>query len=218
MDLTFPGPERKTMRQTSPLLQQVRAYWEGLRPSGGGLPRRQDIDPRGLSGALEHVFLAERVAPGVARLRLAGMHLLDLMGMEVRGMPLSALFEPVGRARLAEVLDQAFCGRAALEFRLEAERAIGKPALEGRMLLLPVLGSRGETDLALGVLETEGRIGRCPRRFAIAGLTAEDLVPATPTPAPEAAAPPVGPPGLAEPARPFLAAGRPHLRLVHSRE
>ena len=86
------------------------------------------------------------------------------------------------------------------------------------MLLLPVLGNRGEADLALGLLETAGRIGRCPRRFAIAGLTTEELVPETRASAPDAAAPPVGPPGLAEPARPFLPAGRAHLRLVHSRE
>lgn len=226
MDLTFPGPERKPMHEYHPLIQQVRAYWEGLRPPGGGLPARSAIDPRGLCGALEHVFIVERVAPGMARFRLAGMHLLDLMGMEVRGMPLSALFEPVARGRLPEALELAFQGQTALDLRLEAERAIGKPPLAGRMALLPVLGNHGEPDLALGCLETTGRIGRVPRRFGIAQLTREALLPpadpetAVPaTSVPGAAAPGGGSlAGLAEPAAAFLPAARAHLRLVHSRD
>jgi hypothetical protein len=229
MDLTFPGPERKPMHEHHPLIQQVRAYWEGLRPPGGGLPPRSAIDPRGLCGALEHVFIVERVAPGMARFRLAGMHLLDLMGMEVRGMPLSALFEPVARGRLPGALELAFQGQTALDLRIEAERAIGKPPLAGRLLLLPVLGNHGEPDLALGCLETTGRIGRVPRRFAIAQLTQEDLLPAAlprvgsglpaspPVAGPSLSAPPL--PGLAEPAAAFRPApGRAHLRLVHSRD
>ena len=75
------------------MLAEVRGYWEGLR-KGSDLPRRDEIDPRGIVGALENTFLLERVAPGVARFRLAGMQLHDLMGMDVRGMPLTALIGP----------------------------------------------------------------------------------------------------------------------------
>lgn len=228
MDLTFLGSERKSMSAPYPLLQQARAYWEALR-EGGALPRRDAIDPRGLSGALEHVFLIERVAPGQARFRLAGMHLVELMGMEVRGMPLFSLVEPSGRMKLAEALEAAFTAPSALELWLEAERGIGRPALEGRMLILPVTGHAGEPNLALGCLETHGSIGRSPRRFAISGLVREPLVPGRARPdalAPGASLPepplatsPV--PGLAETQAPFQPApprGRPNLRLVHSRD
>ena len=37
------------------------------------------------------------MAPSVARFRLAGAHLSELMGMEVRGMPMTALFLPDAR-------------------------------------------------------------------------------------------------------------------------
>ena len=74
-------------------IAQVEAYWEALRGTRI-VPKRSEIDPRGIEGALENAFIVERVAPGIARLRIAGSHLNDLMGMEVRGMPLTALFNP----------------------------------------------------------------------------------------------------------------------------
>ena len=64
------------------------------------VPMRSDVDPRGIERSLEHAFILERIAPQMARFRLAGMHLTDLMGMEVRGMPTTALFAPAARAAL----------------------------------------------------------------------------------------------------------------------
>ena len=202
------------------LLQEVRAYWEALRPEGG-LPARAAIDPRGLERALEHVFLVERIAPGLARFRLAGMHLTVLMGMEVRGMPLSALFDPAGRDRMHGLLEQVFSGPSVLELALEGERGIGRPSLEGRMILLPVRGDAGVCDRALGCLVTVGPVGRTPRRFALARQVTEALGPAPGRPA--AAPAPVLQPGLAEPSATFAAAPsvnprRAHLRLVKSDE
>ncbi|MEM1421046.1 MAG: PAS domain-containing protein, partial [Pseudomonadota bacterium] len=57
-----------------PGLSLVEAYWEGLR-AGRLVPRRADVDPRGIDQALEYSFILERIAPGMARFRLAGMHL-----------------------------------------------------------------------------------------------------------------------------------------------
>ena len=88
-------------------LAEVRAYWEGLR-TGAGLPRRNQIDPRGMADCLDKVFLIERIAVGHARFRLAGMALNDVMGMDVRGMPFSTLFEPVARTRVTHELEQVF--------------------------------------------------------------------------------------------------------------
>lgn len=224
------------------MLAEVRAYWEGLR-HGGALPERDRIDPRGIAGALENTFLLERVAPGIARFRIAGMQLHDLMGMDVRGMPLSALFEPAARNRLSDGLEAVFSGPAVLELWLEAERGIGRPALEGRMIVLPLVGSKGETDLALGCLAMEGALGRAPRRFAVAGLMREvierrqalraqtawegperrlpNLPPAAaPAPAPVSLRP-VQAAGFAEKPAEFAPRpprGKPHLRLVHPRD
>ena len=209
------------------MLAEVRAYWEGLR-HGGDLPRRDDLDPRGIAGALEHTFLLERVAPGIARFRLAGMQLHDLMGMDVRAMPLSSLIEPAARNRLAEALESVFAGPGTLEVWLEGERGIGRPALEARLLILPLISARGEVGLAIGCLALHGALGRAPRRFAIAGVVSEKIErrllarhqaerPLNDRHQPDDSKVP----GLAEPGAAFVAPrpprGKPHLRLVHSR-
>lgn len=205
------------------LLQEVRGYWEGLRAQGT-LPARASIDPRGLEHALEHVFLVERIAPGLARFRIAGMHLTLLMGMEVRGMPLSALFDPAGRDRMQTLMEQLFTGPSLVELALEGERGIGRPGLEGRMILLPVLGDTGMCDRALGCLVTAGPVGRTPRRFAIArqvlsALDATRMPALHPSPA-DRAERARAPGGLAEAGAAFAhapaAKGRAHLRLVKS--
>ena len=203
------------------MLAEVRAYWEGLR-EGAAPPRRDQIDPRGIAGALENTFLLERVAPGIARFRLAGMQLHDPMGMDVRGMPLSALIEPAGRNRLTEALEPVFAGPGIMELWLEGERGIGRPMLEGRMLLLPLTSTRGVSDLALGCLALDGALGRAPRRFAIAGLLSEGI--GRRFDAPKAVPHEAAVPGLAEVGRDFAPAiprpprGKPNLRLVSSRD
>jgi hypothetical protein len=156
------------------VLAQVRAYWQGLR-HGMALPQRDMIDPRGIAEALESTFLLERVAPGIARFRIAGMHLHDLIGLDVRGMPLSTLFDPDARTRLAEGLEAVFTTPAILEMWLEAERGLGRPRLEGRMLVLPLSDAQGHSTLALGCLALAGALGRAPRRFAMMGLMREAL-------------------------------------------
>ena len=211
-------------------VREVRAYWDALRDDQT-LPRREQINPRGMAGALHQVFMVERIAPGMARFRLAGLEINDLMGMEVRGMPLSALFDPAARARLAEVLEKVMTTRTIVELDLEADRGIGRPALRARLLLLPLQGAAGEADLVLGCMACDGQIGRAPRRFVIVRAL-ESLIEAAapmrlhlgmpnlatktdiaPHPAPKLVA------AMAEPAAPtFVAAlpvkARPYLRLV----
>lgn len=212
-----------------PMLAEVRAYWEGLRQPGA-LPRRDEIDPRGIANALENTFLLERVAPGIARFRIAGMQLHDLMGMDVRGMPLSSIIDPAGRNRLADALEQVFAGPGTLEIWLEGETSIGRPALSARLLILPLTNQRGDVGLAMGCLAMHGAIGRPPRRFSIAGVMNERIalasgvagkIASVPWPDPSARPSPDRAPGLADPAKPFVPRpprSRAHLRLVHSRD
>lgn len=147
-------------------LHQVRAYWEGLR-RGDKLPLREAVDPRGIAGALDVVFMAERIGPGLARFRIAGMKINELCEAEVRGLPLSLLFAPPARPQFSATLERVFSQPTIAELAVEAERGIGRPALEGRILLLPLVSSRGLPDLCLGCFALEGEVGRTPRRFAI---------------------------------------------------
>ena len=145
---------------------ELRGYWEGLR-SGRGVPLRSAVNPRGIERALEHAFILERIAPSIARFRLAGMHLSDLMGMEVRGMPLTAFFTPKGRPRVAALLEQVFQGPEIAELTLAGEGGFGKPDLQAKLLILPLKSDLGDVTRALGCLVADGQIGRAPRRFEI---------------------------------------------------
>jgi len=162
MAISFQGAQAPSLT----VLEQVRSYWQGLR-QGSAPPLREALDPRGMAQALESSFLLERIAPGLARFRIAGMNLHDLIGLDARGMPLSTLFDPPARARMAAVLESVFAAPAVGEIWLQAECGIGRPTLEGRMLLLPVRDAQGQTSMALGCLALAGSMGRAPRRFAV---------------------------------------------------
>ena len=70
----------------------LEAYWQALR-GNRMVPLRADVDPRGIESALDFAFIVERVSRH-ARFRLAGSQISELMGMDVRGMPLTSLFSP----------------------------------------------------------------------------------------------------------------------------
>ena len=198
-----------------PCLNLLRGYYEGLR-LGGALPHREQIDPSALGGVLENTFLIERIAPGMGRFRLAGMAVQDVLGMEARNMPLSILFEPVARAQVARVLEQVFTGPTMLDVTLEAERAIGRPHLAGRMILLPLRDAKGAFHQIIGGFALSGTIGRAPRRFGITRMRSETFdVPAAYAPVI------VRPLALASALpdfNPSTPKAKPQLRLVHSRD
>lgn len=160
--------EREKTRRLAPL-RHVEAYWHGLCASDA-VPLRSQIDPRGMEDALENAFLMERIAPSMAKIRVAGTHLNDLMGMQIAGMPLSSLIAPADRQRFGEGVAQLFSDPAIVRISLKAEGGFGKPDLEAHMLLLPLRSDFGDQSRALGALASTGRIGRTPRRFKITNI------------------------------------------------
>jgi hypothetical protein len=182
-------------------LHQARAYWDGLRGSDL-VPRRTLIEPYGLHDILAHVFLIERIAPGLARFRLAGSHLTQIMGMEVRGMPFSAMLAPASRDGARALVEAVFHDPSIVELALESDRGLARPLLQGRMILLPVSGDDAGCDRALGCLVTQGDIGRGPRRFAITRQRTETVVPRPRVGTPEARSQPA----FAEDAPAFVSA------------
>ncbi|MBK8440848.1 MAG: PAS domain-containing protein [Rhodobacter sp.] len=204
------GGETPAARPRGPA--EVRAYWEGLRQDGA-IPTRADLDPRGMANVLDQVFVAERIGTGLVRLRIAGTGLTEIAGLDMKGLPLSALFLPEARLRLAAVLERVFTLPEVAELHLEGERTIGRPALAARLLLLPLHSNNGTRDLILGCLAAAGEIGRAPRRFDIARAVEERLVvpqaPVETVPIIAAFAESAAPPPRPVP-------GKPKLRLVHS--
>ncbi|MGC1505749.1 MAG: PAS domain-containing protein [Sulfitobacter sp.] len=153
-------------------IAQIEAYWEAIRGTRL-IPKRSDIDPRGIEQALEYAFILERIAPGIARLRIAGSHLSDFMGMEVRGMPLTSFFTPAARPDVSELLEVVFQTPAISTLRLMSPASGTRPALEARMILLPLKSDLGDVSRVLGGFVSKGEMGPAPRRFEI--LTKEVL-------------------------------------------
>ena len=199
-----------------PAIAQVDAYWEGLR-RGRAMPDRAEVDPRGLEGALEFAFMLEQIAPSVGRMRVAGMHLADILGMEVRGMPLTAFFEPASRERVGQVLADVVTTPKVADLLLTSDRGLGRPALSARLYLAPLSNGDGNAMRVLGCLQSSGGLGRTPRRFRVQLVQMRRIV-STETHIPAPAAPV---PAFSEDAAIFRHAPRgsgpakhPHLRLV----
>ncbi|PWG15712.1 PAS domain-containing protein [Salibaculum griseiflavum] len=180
-------------------LVDLQAYWHSLAPDGR-IPRRSDLDPACLGELIEDAMIVERVAPGVARMRVAGQRIAALVGAEPRGMPLSVLFEAADRGRLATQVEIAFKMPSIVELPLEGVRGLGRPALSARLLLLPMRDEFDRVSRCLGAMVADGRVGRAPRQFK---LCAEDRIRHEPLH--------LDPP---ETARAPFAKGRPALRLV----
>ena len=156
-------------------LREVEAYWDLLR-DGRLVPDRSEVDPRGFPGALGHSFLLERIAPGLARVRVTGRHLSDLMGIDMQGLPLTSLFLPEARPVVVEMLSAVFEEPAVARARLESAGGIGRRRLEARLQILPLRDDQGEITRAIGCLVAEGPIGRTPRRFSVEDRQCQTLI------------------------------------------
>lgn len=207
MGLTFLDRFCKTSAPPQPLvvegLAQVRAYWEGLRRPDR-LPGRDALDPRGLSGMLDRVFLAERIGQGLARVRIAGSCLADFAdGTDLCGLPLSCLFAADSRPLLAQCVERVFSEPAIAEVDLGSDRGrVG--ATIARLLLLPLADDAGSKILlgAIGFVPDAGRA--C--KFQLLGRREERINP----PCQEQEVPAFAPEETVQPIR-----RRGHLTLVH---
>ncbi|TCP40977.1 PAS domain-containing protein [Rhodovulum marinum] len=167
-------------------LDVIESYWRGLLEQQGVAPSRAELDPRGFSKALSNCFVAEAITPRHLRLRLTGQHLGEVMGMDMRGMPLSALILPDSRPLLERMLGDALAGQATpLRINLFAPPRFGHPALYGGMVLLPLRNEAGAPQRMLGGFATVGKPGRAPRRFRILGAAESDRPTATVTGRPQ---------------------------------
>ncbi len=188
------------------VLLEIEEHWRALKAASDFLPRRSEVDASRMAGALPHAFILERVAPGVARFRIAGRSVAAVVDMEPKGLPLSALFTSASRPTLQNWLDRCFDAPALVDLLVEASQGPLRQPLRGRLLLLPLLDGNGHVARALGGLLLDG----LPRRSNLR-LHLPDAVPRVETIAPRApirvfaeVAGSTALPGLREAERPYL--------------
>jgi len=191
---------------------QVRAYWEALRRDGS-IPDRAQLDPRGLAGALDRVFLAEAIGRGIVQVRIAGSALTEAAGMDLRGLPLSCLFSANARPQLADALEPVINGLAATELELGA----GSGKVIGRLLLLPLVDGR-DRRLVLGCLGHAKGAMRPHLKLDILHRTEERLGKRPNLASPELALPDLSMPKPALADLPTPVRRLRHLTLIHARD
>ena len=159
----------------APELDKIERYWN-LTRSNRLVPSRCEIDPRGLEGVLGNAFILERITGGLARFRIAGSHIADLTGLELRQMPISALFMPASREILSDAMTAAFDDPCTVRMKIESKGSFGRQRMVGEMILLPLRSDLGQIDRILGGIVLDGKIGRTPRRLEILGQSRQSLV------------------------------------------
>lgn len=145
----------------------LRQHWNSLRDTRSAPPKARDLQPHILGAALPFVFLVENLGGEILRLKLGGTHLCDVMGMELRGIPLRCFFAYNERPRFAAAVEPVFTGPAELDMRLQSSYSGVEPPVLARMMLLPLEGATGAIDRAIGAFVTKGALNHRPYRFEI---------------------------------------------------
>ncbi len=188
------------------MLTSLKTYWERLR-AGRIAPYRAEIDPRQFESALENMFIVEKLSADNMRIRLAGMKICEMMGMEVRGMQPAMLMDATDRQRFDRLLNVVMGEPSVVELKLSAENRAGR--YRATMLLMPLRSDFGEINRVLGCTSGDSEVYAPPLAFTI------DDVAVTPVEQSEGQEIKRALPGFAEEQAPFGAApAAPKLRSI----
>ena len=146
------------------MLSSLKTYWDRLR-AGRVAPYRAEIDPRQFEPALENMFIIEKLAPDNMRIRLAGMKICEMMGMEVRGMQPGFLIDEADRLRFDRLLNVVMGEPAVVELKLAAPNRAG--TYRATMLMMPLRSDFGDINRVIGCTSGEGDLFAPPLAFAI---------------------------------------------------
>lgn len=148
------------------ILRRFDSHWHTSRGSRT-VPSRADLNSGILENTLSHSFFLERVTPTVARFRVAGQAIHTHLGMEPRGMPISAVFTPAGRQMLAPLIYDVCENPAIVEVPLIAQRRFAFGSIRARLLMMPVRTIDREINMICGAMVMDGSGGSRSLRFDI---------------------------------------------------
>lgn len=143
-----------------PSLRAAITYWDSLR-GNQIVPPRLSLDPAVMRPHLQNSAILEVARPGSIRIRLGGARLSALMGMEVRGMPLRAIFDLADRGRISDATEAALATPSILvaDAVSPAPRFAPSPEaqLRTQIVILPMSDSTFSITRALYVMgQVEG--------------------------------------------------------------
>ena len=97
------------------------------------------------------------------RIRLAGMKICEMMGMEVRGMQPGFLIDEADRLRFDRLLNVVMTEPAVVELKLAAPNRAG--IYRATMLLMPLRSDFGDINRVIGCTSRRGRPLRAAARL-----------------------------------------------------
>ena len=170
------GREEKefTRLEGALVLDRMADYWQGLR-IGDTVPYRSDVDPRAVHQMLRNAFILERLAPGVAKLRVSCSTLSDLQGMDMRGMPITSIITEDSREEFREIVEQVFSSPATARLELSNSRGFNMKGTRATLLLMPLRSDSGEINRILGAVAVSGRENTGPTRFDLVESLVQNL-------------------------------------------
>ncbi len=125
------------------------SYWDTLRGKRVA-PGRVEIRPSEITRHLSRICILERPRAGTIRIRLAGATLSARMGMELRGMPLRALFDLDHRNAAMAAAETAITTPAVSILSLARVDRHGASA-EATMAILPLTDTMGGLTRAIAI-------------------------------------------------------------------
>jgi hypothetical protein len=144
------GPTHSTtLPELDARIANVLGYWDRLRGDRVA-PGRVEIRPSEITRHLSRICILERPRAGTVRMRLAGATLSARMGMELRGMPLRALFDLDHRTIAMDAAETAITTPAVSILSLARVDRTG-PSPEATMAILPLTDTRGGLTRAIAI-------------------------------------------------------------------
>lgn len=155
------------------MIHTLRSHWESLRINGK-LPLRADVDPRQIPDVLDSMFIFERLNPTDVRVRIAGLALCEMMGMEVRGQSPMSFFNKNTRSRFAAVITDVMERPTIARLGLDTIDKMGSKAY-AEMILLPLRSDFGDVSRVIGCVTEPEEGFTAPMQFHIQSVDIEAL-------------------------------------------
>ncbi len=155
------------------MIHTLRSHWESLR-TNGELPLRADIDPRQIPDVLDSLFIFERLNPQDVRVRIAGLTLCEMMGMEVRGQSPMSFFDDSTRRRFAAVVGEVLEHSLIANLGLDTIDRMGNEA-QAEMILLPLRSDFGDVNRVIGCVTGPAEGFTAPMRFHVRNVDMDAL-------------------------------------------
>lgn len=158
---------------TDKTINILRNHWDSVR-EGKLPPFRSEISPRSLPDVLDTLFILEQLSPNDLRVRIAGLTICEMMGMEVRGQTPMTFFEEKARARFDAVVENVLTRPTIARLGLSTTDKLGN-AGKVEMILLPLRSDFGDVNRIIGCVTVPKMGFTAPIRYKIDTIDLEPI-------------------------------------------